>query len=49
MKFWFGSTGWGWHLYGVSYKDEWFFGFSRNALGIDVDELLRRITTEEVK
>ncbi len=29
MKFWFGSKGWGWKLYGVSYKDQWFVGFSR--------------------
>lgn len=31
MKFWFGSKGWGWNLWGVSYKDKWFFGFSKQA------------------
>lgn len=41
MKFWFGSTGWGWRLYGVSYKDKWFVGVSCKALGMDIDELCR--------
>ena len=31
MKLWFGSYAWGWNLYGVSYKDKWFFGLSREA------------------
>jgi hypothetical protein len=28
VKFWFGQCGWGWYLYGVSYRDEWFVGLS---------------------
>ena len=28
MKFWFGTPGWGWRLWGVSYGDRWFFGLS---------------------
>ena len=28
MKFWFGATGWGWRLWGVSKGDKWFIGLS---------------------
>lgn len=31
MKFWFGRKGWGWRLWGVSYRDRWFIGVSINA------------------
>lgn len=27
-RFWFGSRGWGWRLFGISYGDKWFVGFS---------------------
>lgn len=29
MVFYFGTPGWGWHLWGFGYKTKWFFGFSR--------------------
>ena len=28
MKFWLGTPGWGWRLWGVSSGDKWFFGLS---------------------
>lgn len=28
MKFWFGTPGWGWRLWGVSNGDKWFIGLS---------------------
>lgn len=28
MKFWFGGFGWGWQLWGISFRDKWFFGLS---------------------
>lgn len=28
MKFWFGKRGWGWRLWGISYRNIWFLGFS---------------------
>ena len=31
MKIWLGAHAWGWQLVGVSFKNKWFFGFSRKA------------------
>ena len=31
MKVYLGNYGWGWNLYGIGYKDQWFIGFSRRA------------------
>ena len=31
MKVWLGAHCWGWQLFGVSFKDKWFLGFSRRA------------------
>ncbi len=33
MKLYFGTPGWGWTMWGIGYKSQWFFGFSarRNA------------------
>ena len=28
MKIHFGGSGWGWRLWGISYKDRWFVGLS---------------------
>ena len=28
MRFYFGMCAWGWRMYGIGYKDEWFLGFS---------------------
>lgn len=39
MKFWFGTPGWGWRLWGVSNGDKWFFGLSIRQ-GASHDRLL---------
>lgn len=39
MKFWFGTPGWGWRLWGVSNGDKWFFGLSIKQ-GASDDRLL---------
>lgn len=31
MKVRLGAHCWGWQLFGVSFKDKWFFGVSRKA------------------
>ena len=28
MKFYFGTPGWGWKLYGIGYGNRWFIGAS---------------------
>lgn len=28
MRIYFGKVGWGWKMYGIGYKTEWFLGFS---------------------
>lgn len=28
MKLYFGTPGWGWTMWGIGYKSQWFFGFS---------------------
>jgi hypothetical protein len=32
IRVWLGQPGWGWRLYGISWRDSWFIGFSRKAL-----------------
>ena len=31
MRIYLGTPGWGWIMYGIGYKAEWFFGFSRKT------------------
>lgn len=33
MKLYLGTPGWGWDLWGIGYKSQWFFGFSRKRKG----------------
>ena len=38
MKWYFGTPGWGWTMWGFGYKSAWFFGFTRK---IDRDAVLK--------
>lgn len=33
LKFYFGTPGWGWRLYGVALGESWFIGLSINNTG----------------
>ena len=48
MRIYFGYYGWGWKMYGIGYKTEWFLGFSMKREPIitkeewDADRIIAR-------
>lgn len=43
LRFWLGSSGWGWRLWGVSLGDAWFAGLSRRYPDTAVDSIELRV------
>jgi len=37
VRFYFGTPGWGWIMWGIGYKTIWFFGFSMKKLDNKTD------------
>jgi len=44
VRIYYGQVGWGWKMYGIGYRNEWFLGYSRRSTKMTMEELLEGTT-----